>query len=218
MKQLSSTEMAARVAKDIPEGAYVNLGIGLPVEVASHVPEGREVIYHSENGIIGMGPAPEAGHEDPDLINAGKQLVTLVTGGSYCDTVDSFGLMRGGHLDIAVLGGFQVSQNGDLANWATNDEVFPPAVGGAMDLAIGAKAVFVLMRHTTRDGTPKILEQCTYPLTGCGVVRRIYTDLAVLEVTPEGLAVVELHPGNSFEEVQVLTGCELRLPTSKAAQ
>ncbi len=212
MKQLDSQSMAARVARDIPDGAYVNLGIGLPVSVAMHVPAGREVIYHSENGIIGMGPAPRAGEEDPDLINAGKQYVTLVTGGAYSDTVDSFAMMRGGHLDIAVLGAFQVSEKGDLANWATNDEVYPPAVGGAMDLAVGAKAVYALMRHATKDGQPKILEHCDFPLTGAGVVKRIYTDLAVLEVVESGLAVVELHPGNTFEEVQALTGARLLIP------
>lgn len=212
MKPLEPRSMAARVALDIPEGAYVNLGIGLPVQVAAHVPEGREVIYHSENGIIGMGPAPAPEDLDPDLVDASKRHVTLVQGGAYCDSAESFGLMRGGHLDIAVLGAFQVSQGGDLANWATDDEVYPPAVGGAMDLAIGARQVFVLMRHTSRDGSPKILERCTYPLTGSGVVTRIYTDLAVLEVTPSGLAVIELHPGNTLDEVQALTGCRLIAP------
>jgi len=212
VNSLTPPQMAERLAQDIPDSSYVNLGIGMPVMVANYVPEGREVIYHSENGILGVGPTPEPGTEDPDLINAAKQYVTLIKGGCYFDTADSFAMMRGGHLDIAVLGGFQVSATGDLANWATNNEKYPPAVGGAMDLSVGAKAVYVLMRHTTKDGEPKILDKCTYPLTGTGVVKRIYTDLAVIEVTDDGLRVVELHDGNSFDDVQAVTGSRLLPP------
>ena len=214
MTRLEPAQMAERLAQDIPDGSYVNLGIGMPVMVANYVPDGREVIYHSENGILGVGPTPEPGTEDPDLINAAKQYVTLIKGGCYFDTADSFAMMRGGHLDIAVLGGFQVSADGNLANWATDNEKYPPAVGGAMDLSVGAKAVYVLMRHTTKDGQPKILDECSYPLTGAGVVRRIYTDLAVIEVTDAGLQVVELHDGNSFEDVQAATGTRLLPPAA----
>jgi len=213
VNSLTPPQMAERLAQDIPDATYVNLGIGMPVMVANYVPEGREVIYHSENGILGVGPTPAPGTEDPDLINAAKQYVTLIKGGCYFDTADSFAMMRGGHLDIAVLGGFQVSRTGDLANWATNNEKYPPAVGGAMDLSVGAKAVYVLMRHTTKDGEPKILDTCTYPLTGTGVVKRIYTDLAVIEVIDEGLRVVELFEGNSFEDVQAVTGTRLLPPS-----
>ena len=209
MTPLAMNDVARRLAQDIPDGAYVNLGIGIPTMVANHVSADKEIVYHSENGILGVGPAPLPGHENPELINASKQLVTLAHGGSYFDNAQSFGIMRGGHLDIAVLGAYQVSAQGDLANWSTNDEKFPPAVGGAMDLAVGAKQVFVLMRHTTPDGAPKILDACTYPLTGAGVVTRIYTDLAVFHVTPEGLRVVELHPGIRFEDVQARTGVRL---------
>jgi 3-oxoacid CoA-transferase B subunit len=212
MNPIKTEDIARRLARDIPDGAYVNLGIGLPTMVANYVSADKEVIYHSENGILGVGPAPEPGKENPELINASKQLVTLLRGGAFFDNAQSFGMMRGGHLDIAVLGAYQVSARGDLANWATNDEKYPPAVGGAMDLAVGAKQLFVLMRHTTPDKEPKILEQCTYPLTGAGVVTRIYTDLAVIHVTGEGLQVVELHPGNSFDEVQALTGARLLPP------
>jgi 3-oxoacid CoA-transferase B subunit len=212
MNRLKTEDIARRLARDIPDGAYVNLGIGLPTMVANYVSGDKEVVYHSENGILGVGPAPAPGQENPELINASKQFVTLVRGAAIFDNAQSFGMMRGGHLDIAVLGGYQVSAKGDLANWATNDEKYPPAVGGAMDLAVGAKQVFVLMRHTTPDNEPKILEQCTYPLTGAGVVKRIYTDLAVIHVTSEGLQVTELHPGNTFEEVQALTGTRLLPP------
>lgn len=209
MNRLTPAQMAERLAQDIPDGSYVNLGIGMPVMVANYVPDDREVIYHSENGILGVGPTPAPGTEDPDLINAAKQYVTLIKGGCYFDTAESFAMMRGGHLDIAILGGFQVSARGDLANWATDNEKYPPAVGGAMDLAIGAKAVYVLMRHTNKDGSPKILDQCTFPLTGSGVVRRIYTDLAVLEVTDAGIAVVEILAGNDFDAVQAVTATAL---------
>jgi 3-oxoacid CoA-transferase B subunit len=212
MNSLKTEDIARRLAQDIPDGAYVNLGIGLPTMVANYVSPDREVIYHSENGILGFGPSPAPGQENPELINASKQFVTLLRGGAYFDGALSFGMMRGGHIDIAVLGAYQVSEKGDLANWATDNEKYPPAVGGAMDLAVGAKQLFVLMRHTTADKRPKILEKCTYPLTGAGVVTRIYTDLAVLHVTPEGLRVQELHPGNTFEEVQALTGAKLLPP------
>jgi 3-oxoacid CoA-transferase B subunit len=212
MNPLSLNDMACRLARDIPDGAYVNLGIGLPSMVANYVSDEREVIYHSENGILGVGPSPKPGEENPELINASKQFITVVVGGAFFDNSESFTMMRGGHIDIAVLGAYQVSERGDLANWATNDEKYPPAVGGAMDLAVGAKQLFVLMRHVTADKVPKILNECTYPLTGAGVVARIYTDLAVIYVTPEGLRVHELHPGNSFEEVQALTGARLLAP------
>ncbi|HWS76486.1 MAG TPA: 3-oxoacid CoA-transferase subunit B, partial [Quisquiliibacterium sp.] len=184
MNRYTRDQIAARVARDIPEGAYVNLGIGLPTRVANHLPAGREVFLHSENGILGMGPAPRPGEEDWDLVNAGKQPVTLLTGGAFFHHADSFAMMRGGHLDICVLGAFQVSAAGDLANWHTGAPDAIPAVGGAMDLAIGARQVFVMMEHCTKAGESKLVERCTYPLTGLGCVRRIYTDLAVIEVTP----------------------------------
>jgi 3-oxoadipate CoA-transferase beta subunit len=204
--------MAARVAQDIPEGAYVNLGIGLPTKVANYLPPEREVFLHSENGLLGMGPAPAPGEEDEDLINAGKQPVTLLTGGAYFHHADSFAMMRGGHLDICVLGAFQVSQSGDLANWHTGAPDAIPAVGGAMDLAIGAKQVFVMMEHQTKTGESKIVERCTYPLTGIGCVSRIYTDLAVLDVTAEGLRVVEMAPGLSLAGLQAVTAAPLLAP------
>src|SRR5215510_11864184 len=183
LKRLTRKEMAARVAGDIPEGAYVNLGIGLPTLVADYLPKGKEIFLHTENGLLGMGPAPEKGGEDPDLINAGKQPVTALPGAAYFHHADSFAMMRGGHLDICVLGAFQVSVTGDLANWHTGEPDAIPAVGGAMDLAIGAKRVVVMMEHLTKAGESKIVERCTYPLTGIGCVSRIYTDLAILEVT-----------------------------------
>ncbi|MBE97378.1 3-oxoacid CoA-transferase subunit B [Marinobacter sp.] len=212
MLRLSPEQMASRVAEDIPDGAYVNLGIGMPTKVANYVSADKQVIYHSENGILGVGPAPSPGEENPNLINAGKQYVTLLPGGCYFDNAESFAMMRGGHLDIAVLGAFQISMHGDIANWATDNDKFPPAVGGAMDLAVGARKLFVVMRHTTRDNGPKILEKCTYPLTGSGVVHRIFTDLAVIDITPKGLQVVELYGDNTFEDVQALTGAPLRPP------
>ena len=207
--RLSRDAMAARVARDIPEGAYVNLGIGLPTMVGNHLPPDREIFLHSENGILGMGPAPAAGAEDWDLINAGKQPVTLLTGGAYFHHADSFAMMRGGHLDICVLGALQVSATGDLANWHTGAPDAIPAVGGAMDLAIGARSTFVMMEHVTKAGEPKIVRQCTYPLTGIGCVKRIYTDLAVIDVTPEGLSVVEWVAGLSFEALCDLTDAPL---------
>jgi 3-oxoadipate CoA-transferase, beta subunit len=202
-------EMAARVAKDIPEGAYVNLGIGLPTLVANHLPQDREVFMHSENGVLGMGPAPAAGEEDWDLINAGKQPVTLLAGGAYFHHADSFAMMRGGHLDICVLGAFQVAVNGDLANWHTGAPDAIPAVGGAMDLAVGAKRTFVMMEHQTKQGESKIVARCTYPLTGVACVSRIYTDLATLEVTAQGLKVIDRVAGLSHEALVALSGVEL---------
>ena len=183
-------QMAARVAQDIPDGAYVNLGIGMPTQVANHLPQGLEVILHSENGILGMGPAPAAGQEDYDLINAGKQPVTLMPGGAFFHHADSFSMMRGGHLDICVLGAFQVSEQGDLANWHTGEPGAIPAVGGAMDLAIGAKQTWVMMDLLTKQGASKVVRECSYPVTGLACVKRIYTDLATLEVTPQGLRLI----------------------------
>ncbi|HEY8025285.1 MAG TPA: 3-oxoacid CoA-transferase subunit B [Burkholderiaceae bacterium] len=209
MQKLSRAQMAARVAQDIPDGAYVNLGIGLPTLVANHLPADREIILHSENGILAMGPAPAAGLEDDDLINAGKQPVTLLTGGAFFHQADSFGMMRGGHLDFCVLGAFQVSVRGDLANWHTGLPDAIPAVGGAMDLAVGAKQVFVMMEHLTREGVSKVVQQCSYPLTGIACVNRIYTDLAVLDVTPEGLRLRENCSNLGFEELQALSGVPL---------
>ncbi len=203
--KLTRDQMAARVARDIPEGAYVNLGIGLPTLVANHLPPDLEVFLHSENGLLGMGPAPAAGEEDYDLINAGKQPVTLLPGGAYFHHADSFAMMRGGHLDLCVLGAFQVSRKGDLANWHTGAPDAIPAVGGAMDLAIGAKKTCVMMEHLTKSGESKIVESCNYPLTGIACVSRIYTDLAVIDVTPAGLKVVEIVEGLEFEELQRLT-------------
>jgi 3-oxoadipate CoA-transferase, beta subunit len=209
MKRLTRDQIAARVARDIPEGAYVNLGIGLPTMVANHLPKEREIFLHSENGLLGMGPAPAPGEEDEDLINAGKQPVTLLTGGAYFHHADSFAMMRGGHLDICVLGAFQVSATGDLANWHTGTPDAIPAVGGAMDLAVGAKQVFVMMEHQTKTGESKIVPQCTYPLTGIGCVTRIYTDLAVIDVTPQGLVVREMAEGLRFGQLQEITGVPL---------
>ena len=206
MNKLTRAEMAARVARDIPDGAVVNLGIGLPTLVANHLPEGLEVLLHSENGVLGMGPAPAAGEEDWDLINAGKQAVTLLAGGSYFHHADSFAMMRGGHLDFCVLGAFQVSVTGDLANWHTGAPDAIPAVGGAMDLAIGAKKTYVMMDHQTKSGESKIVPLCTYPLTGVGCVSRIYTDLATIAVTPQGLRVIDIVDGLSLAELQRLSG------------
>ena len=209
MNKWNRDQMAARVARDIPEGAYVNLGIGLPTLVANHLPKDREVFLHSENGILGMGPAPAPGNEDYDLINAGKQPVTLLPGGAYFHHADSFGMMRGGHLDICVLGAFQVSVKGDLANWHTGAADAIPAVGGAMDLAIGAKKTCVMMEHLTKSGESKIVNACTYPLTGIGCVSRIYSDIAVIDITQEGLQVVDIVEGMTFDELQKLSGVAL---------
>ena len=209
MRKLDRNQIAARVARDIPEGAYVNLGIGLPTLVANHLPRDREIILHSENGLLGLGPAPEADHVDSDLINAGKQPVTVLPGASFFHQADSFGMMRGGHLDFCVLGAFQVSATGDLANWHTGAPDAIPAVGGAMDLAMGARNVYVMMEHLTKGGESKIVAKCTYPLTGVGCVSRIFTDLAVIDVTPRGLAVVDIVDGLAFDELQCLTGVQL---------
>jgi 3-oxoadipate CoA-transferase, beta subunit len=210
MKKLTRAEMAARVARDIPDGAVVNLGIGLPTLVANHLPQDREVLLHSENGVLGMGPAPAAGAEDWDLINAGKQAVTLLPGGSYFHHADSFGMMRGGHLDYCVLGAFQVSTTGDLANWHTGAPDAIPAVGGAMDLAIGAKRTYVMMEHLTKSGESKIVPACTYPLTGIACVSRVYTDLATIDITPHGLRVIDMVEGLDLAELQRLSGVPLQ--------
>jgi 3-oxoadipate CoA-transferase beta subunit len=199
-------QLAQRVARDIHDGAYVNLGIGMPTAVANHLPAGIEIVLHSENGILGMGPAPAPGEEDEDLINAGKQPVTLLTGGAYFHHADSFAMMRGGHLDICVLGAFQVSATGDLANWSTGEPGAIPAVGGAMDLAIGAKQTWVMMDLLTKKGESKVVERCTYPLTGVACVKRIYTELCTLECTPQGLKLVDTVAGLSHAELEQLVG------------
>jgi 3-oxoadipate CoA-transferase, beta subunit len=217
MNRFTREQMALRVARDIPNGAYVNLGIGLPTLVANHLPKDREVILHTENGLLGMGPAPETGAEDPDLINAGKQPVTALAGASFFHHADSFAMMRGGHLDCCVLGAFQVSVGGDLANWHTGQPDAIPAVGGAMDLAIGAKRVYVMMEHQTKKGESKIVPRCTYPVTGLNCVNRIYTDLAVLDVTPEGLRIVEIVDGLSLAELTRLTGVPLAMAATPVA-
>jgi len=209
MTPLTRDQLAARVARDVPEGAYVNLGIGLPTKVADHLAAEREVFLQSENGVLGMGPAPEPGHEDWELINAGKQAVTLLPGGCFFHHADSFAMMRGGHLDICVLGAFQVSVRGDLANWHTAQPGAIPAVGGAMDLAIGAKQTFVMMELLTRQGESKLVERCTYPLTGLGCVSRVYSDLAVIDVGPRGARAIELVEGLSIDELRALTGVPL---------
>ncbi len=209
---LSRKAMAARVAADIPEGWFVNLGIGIPTLVADHVPGEREVIFHSENGLLGMGPAPSPEHVDPWLINAGKQHVTLRRGGSFFHHADSFAMIRGGHLDLCVLGAFEVAENGDIANWATSENDTAPAVGGAMDLAAGAKRVWALMEHVTRDGKPRLVRRCAYPLTAPRAVSRVYTNLAVLDVTEEGFQVVEMLPGLDFAALQARTDARLRPP------
>jgi 3-oxoadipate CoA-transferase beta subunit len=208
-QRLTREQIVQRVAKDIPEGAYVNLGIGLPTKIANHLDVNKEIFLQSENGVLGMGPAPVKGEEDSDLINAGKEFITLLKGGSYFHHGDSFTMMRGGHIDICVLGAFQVAENGDLANWHTGSPDAIPAVGGAMDLAIGAKNVYVTMEHVTKNGEPKIVKSCSYPLTGMACVNRIYTDLAVIDVTPKGLIVKEMVDGLTFEELQSLTDAPL---------
>jgi len=202
----SKDELAARVAHDIHDGAYVNLGIGMPTLVANHIPAGREVILHSENGILGMGAVPAAGQEDFDLINAGKQPVTLLPGGAYFHHADSFAMMRGGHIDICVLGAFQVSSTGDLANWSTGEPGAIPAVGGAMDLATGARQTWVMMDLLTRQGASKVVEHCTYPLTGMACVKRIYTELATLQCTPAGLKLIDKVEGLGHAELEKLVG------------
>ena len=211
MKKLDRNQIAARVARDIPDGAYVNLGIGLPTLVANHVPTNREIVLHSENGILGLGPKPAPGAEDEDLIDAGKNPASALPGASYFHHADSFSMIRGGHIDICVLGAFQVSAAGDIANWHTGEPDAIPAVGGAMDLAAGAKQVFVTMEHLTKKGESKIVERCSYPLTGLRCVTRIYTDLAVIDVKSDGLHLVEIcAEGRSFDELQRLNGVALK--------
>ncbi len=207
----SKDQLAARVAQDIHEGAVVNLGIGMPTLVANHIPSTREVLLHSENGILGMGPAPAEGDEDFDLINAGKQPVTLLKGGAFFHHADSFGMMRGGHLDICVLGAFQVSATGDLANWSTGEPGAIPAVGGAMDLAIGARQTWVMMDLLTKKGESKVVSTCSYPLTGMGCVKRIYSDLATLECTPQGLRLVDKVDGLTHEALEKLVGLPIAI-------
>lgn len=209
MPSWTRDQIAARVAVDIPDGAVVNLGIGLPTKVANHLPADREVILHSENGVIGMGPAPAKGEEDYDLINAGKQPVTLLPGGCFFHHADSFAMMRGGHLDVCVLGAFQVSVKGDLANWSTGAPDAIPAVGGAMDLAIGAKKTYVMMDLRTKTGESKLVDACTYPLTGIGCVSRVYTDVAVFDLGAEGAHVIDIVEGLSFDELQALVPVKL---------
>lgn len=210
MQRLTRDQIAQRLAQDIAEGAYVNLGIGLPTKVANYLPKDKEIFLHSENGVLGMGPAPEKGQEDWDLINAGKQPVTLLPGGSFFHHADSFAMMRGGHLDICVLGAFQVSRHGDLANWHTGEPDAIPAVGGAMDLAAGARAVYVMMELLTRDGQSKLVDQCSYPLTGLACVSRVYTDYAVFQIEGDGVVrVVDDCAGAGANELKRLTGLEL---------
>jgi 3-oxoadipate CoA-transferase beta subunit len=209
IKGWSRNEMAQKVALDIQDGAYVNLGIGMPELVADFVPEDREFIYHTENGLLGMGPAPKEGEEDPELINAGKKPVTAIAGASFFHHADSFTMIRGKHIDVCVLGAMQVAENGDLANWSTGEPHAIPAVGGAMDLVAGVKTIYVITQHTTKEGEFKIVKECTYPLTGQNVVDRIYTDLAVIDVKEEGLFVKEMAPGITFEYLQEKTGAKL---------
>jgi len=209
IKGWDKNEMAQKAALDIPDGAYVNLGIGMPELVAGFVPEGREVIYHTENGLLGMGPTPEPGKEDPELINAGKKNVTAIKGACYFHHADSFTMIRGKHIDVCVLGALQVSQEGDLANWSTGAKNAIPAVGGAMDLVAGVKTIFVITKHLTKNGDPKIVEKCAYPLTGKQVVDRIYTNFAIIDVTEDGLFVKEMAPGVDFDFLQKHTGAKL---------
>ncbi|MGI4940976.1 MAG: 3-oxoacid CoA-transferase subunit B [Janthinobacterium lividum] len=210
-RPLGRTQMAEWVARDIPEGWTVNLGIGVPTLVADAIPAGREVVIHSENGLLGMGPAPAPGEADPWLINAGKQQVTLRPGGSYFHQADSFAIIRGGHLDLCVLGAFEVAENGDIANWATSEADAIPAVGGAMDLAVGARRLWVVMEHTTKEGRPRLVRRCSCPLTAPGAVSRVYTSLAVLDVTQRGFAVREMVPGLTLPMLQARTEAELHL-------
>lgn len=211
MSNWTRSEMAARVAADIPEGWYVNLGIGMPTMVSDHVDD-REVVFHSENGVLGIGPAPTPEQADPWLINAGKQQVTLLKGGAYVHHADSFAMIRGGHLDLCVLGGFEVAENGDIANWATSENDTAPAVGGAMDLAAGARRLWVMMEHTTKDGRSKVVHRCSYPLTALACVKRVYTNMAVLEVTERGFAVVEMAPGVTRDALVAATAADLEFP------
>jgi 3-oxoadipate CoA-transferase, beta subunit len=211
MTPLSRPQMARRAAQDLPDGAYVNLGIGLPTLVADHIPPGREIVFHSENGILGLGRAPARHEADPDLINAGKGAASLLPGGAFFHHNDAFLMIRGGHIDVALMGAFEVSETGDLANWTTEDPDFPPGVGGAMDLAVGAKEVRILLEHTTRKGEPRIRTRCRYPLTAERCVTRIYTNLAVIDVTAQGLLVREMVEGIDFERLQAMTEARLKL-------
>ena len=210
-KPMARREMAKRLADDIPEGWYVNLGIGAPLQVADYVPQEREVVFQSENGVLGMGPAPEPDKINRWLINAGKQYITLRTGGSYMHHADSFALIRGGHLDLCVLGAFQVAENGDIANWSISDNDTAPAVGGAMDLAAGARQLWVLMEHLTKSGDSRLVRRCSYPLTALGAVKRVYTNLAVLDVTDQGFAVRDMAPGLTLDALQKVTDAPLRM-------
>jgi 3-oxoadipate CoA-transferase beta subunit len=216
MPAWTEDEMARNVANDLPDGSHVNLGIGMPTLVSAHVPDGREIIYHSENGILGMGPHARAGEEDPDLVNAGKEAITLLPGASIFHHADSFAMIRGGHIDVAVLGGMQVAENGDLANWIVGGQALG-SIGGAMDLAVGAKHVFVMMRHVDKSGAAKILRECTFPLTGRACVSTIYTDLAIIDVTPRGLQVREMAPGLTLDELQSATEARLLAPVAATA-
>jgi 3-oxoadipate CoA-transferase beta subunit len=208
IKTYTREQMAARAAQDIPEGWFVNLGIGAPTIISNYVQD-REVIFHAENGILGVGPAPEPGHVNPWIINAGKQYVTLNPGATIMNSAESFGIIRGGHLDLAVLGGYQVAENGDLANWSTGDNEQAPAVGGAMDLGAGARQVWVLMDHTTKQGEPRLVQRCSYPLTALGTVTRVYTNIAVIDIAPHGFVLRDTAPGISFDDVQARTGAVL---------
>lgn len=212
MKPFDRQEMAARLARDIPEGWYVNLGLGLPTLIPDHIPQGREVVFHSENGVLGMGPVPAKDKVDTWLVNATKQNITLVLGASLFHHADSFAMIRGGHLDLCVLGAYEVAENGDVANWATNDNDQIPAVGGAMDLAAGVKRLWVLMEHTTKEGAPRLVSRCSYPLTAARAVKRIYTNLAVLEVTEHGFVVLDMAPGVTFDALQAKTEAKLHRP------
>lgn len=209
IQKRSREDIAKIIAQDIPEGSYVNLGIGLPTNVAKYLPKDKEIFLHSENGVLAFGPPPKEGEEDPDLVNAGKELITLLSGGCFMHHGDSFDIMRGGHLDICVIGAFQVADNGDLANWHTGKEDDIPAVGGAMDLAVGAKRIFVCMEHTTKKGEPKIVSQLAYPITGEQCVDRIYTDLCIIQLENGQAKVIEMVDGLSFDQLQTMTGCPL---------
>lgn len=215
LKPLSREDMAARLARDIPEGWYVNLGLGLPTLIPDYIPAGREVVFHSENGILGMGPVPPKDAVDTWLINATKQNITLIPGASIFHQAESFAMIRGGHLDLCVLGAYEVAENGDIANWATSANDTLPAVGGAMDLAAGSRQLWALMEHTTKDGRPRLVQRCTYPLTASGVVKRVYTNLAVLDITPHGFEVLDMAPGLTLEALQAKTEAKLRMAGSR---
>jgi 3-oxoadipate CoA-transferase beta subunit len=205
--------MAWRAAQDLPDGAYVNLGLGMPVLAASHAPAERDIFFQSENGILGVGPLPEPGQGDRELVDAGSRVVSLREGASVFDSAASFAMIRGGHLDLTILGAFEVAANGDLANWDAQMPDKGPLIGGAMDLAVGAKAVYVIMRHQNKDGAPRLVQVCTYPLTAAGVVKRIYTDLAVLDIAPRGFVAREIIPGLERRELEAATGAPLAFAT-----